>query len=610
MPTDRKRPRKASTKKRDQRDCALPASGATEAALAESEKRCRALAEENLALRHSEKRLQQLLESAFDWFWETDAKGDLTYISSNHERLLGRPVSEFIGKRFTALPGVSISPEMAEKFRAAARARQAFNDFVYSHELTAGGKKRWININCVPVFAESGEFRGYRGSSRDITARVEAEQALRESEQRFRRLFEIGADYYWEIDAQHRLSFVAPEAAHDAIYGVPLSTLLGKRMTDTLAVSFDPESGRRALLAQKTRQAYRDLIFSVKRPTGEVRWISVSGAPRFGEDGTFLGFHGIGADITARRDAEAAARLAQRQLHDAVAYVTQPFVVFDAGDRATAFNQAFTDLFRMPGVNTPVHDGASVQELAEWQVRMKFHADGPDDRPVDVGALLAHHQTEDEQAYHLHDDRWMLVVHRRLPGGGCVGLWTDVTAIKRAEAERRQLEDQLHHSQRLEALGTLAGGIAHEINNALVPVLALTKMMAKKTPADSRDRRNLDVVTSAAERSRDLVAQILAFSRKGPRQRHAPIDVGVVVRDAIRFLHATLPASIRIEETISETPPLEGDAAKLQQVVVNLMTNAAHAIGDGMGTIGVRLEPSADGMRLRLSVSDSGCGID
>ncbi len=238
------------------------------------------------------------------------------------------------------------------------------------------------------------------------------------------------------------------------------------------------------------------------------------------------------------------------------------------------------------------------------------YAAGPNERSVEVAALIAHHQTEEEQTFHLHDGRWMLVVHRRLPGGGRVGLWTDVTAVKRAETDGRQLEDQLHHSQRLEALGTLAGGIAHEINNALVPVLALAKMMAKKAPADSRERRNLDVVTNAAERSRDLVAQILAFSRKGEPQRRELVDVGTVVRKAIRFLQATLPASIRIEESIDPVPPLEADAAKLRQVLVNLLNNAAQAIGESMGTISVRLAPATDSEHLLLSVADTGCGMD
>jgi signal transduction histidine kinase len=198
-----------------------------------------------------------------------------------------------------------------------------------------------------------------------------------------------------------------------------------------------------------------------------------------------------------------------------------------------------------------------------------------------------------------------------LPGGGTVGLWTDVTALKRAEAERRALERQVHHSQRLEALGTLAGGVAHEINNALVPVIALTKMVAGKLPDDSRERRNLGVVVTGAERSRDLVKQILAFSRKEEEERRREsVDLGAVLREALQLMRATLPASIRVAEDIEPAPAITGDPSQLQQVIVNLMTNAAQAIGQEQGRITVSLRPDAGGADLRLSVADTGCGMD
>jgi signal transduction histidine kinase len=203
----------------------------------------------------------------------------------------------------------------------------------------------------------------------------------------------------------------------------------------------------------------------------------------------------------------------------------------------------------------------------------------------------------------------MLVVYRRLPGEGRVGLWTDVTALKRAEAER--LGRQINRSQRLAALGTLAGGVAHEINNALVPVIALTKMVAGKLPDGSRERRNLATVLTGAERSRDLVKQILAFSRMEEEvRRRESVDVGAVLHDALGLMRATLPTSIRIEEEIAPTPPVTCDPNQLHQVIVNLMTNAAHAIGEAIGTITVRLEPEAGGTHLRLSVVDTGCGMD
>jgi signal transduction histidine kinase len=231
---------------------------------------------------------------------------------------------------------------------------------------------------------------------------------------------------------------------------------------------------------------------------------------------------------------------------------------------------------------------------------------------VDLETLLARHQTEAEHTYHLRDGRWMLVVYRRLPGGGTVGLWTDVTALKRAEAERRALERQVHHAQRLEALGTLAGGAAHEINNALVPVIALTKMMAVKQSEGSRERRNLDIILIGAERSRDLVKHILAFSRKeeAERPQGQSIDVGAVLGDTLKLMRATIPTSIRLEAEIAPVPAITGDPGQLRQVIVNLMTNAAHAIGQAQGTIRVSLRLEADGAQLRLSVEDTGCGMD
>ena len=106
-------------------------------------------------------------------------------------------------------------------------------------------------------------------------------------------------------------------------------------------------------------------------------------------------------------------------------------------------------------------NGVSFQALAEWQLRYGFYADGTDDAAIDLDTLLVRYHSEAEHAYHLRAGRWMLVVYRALPGAGRVGVWTDITALKRAEAERRALEMQRLHSQRLEALGTLAGGIAH-----------------------------------------------------------------------------------------------------------------------------------------------------
>jgi signal transduction histidine kinase len=179
---------------------------------------------------------------------------------------------------------------------------------------------------------------------------------------------------------------------------------------------------------------------------------------------------------------------------------------------------------------------------------------------------------------------------------------------------------QLQHSQKLEALGTLAGGIAHELNNTLVPILALTKTTARRLAADSRERANLNTVLRASERARDLVQQILAFSRKEMPTRQR-VDAGAVVLETLKMLHASLPSTIRIDEKIGAAPPVLADPDQLYQIITNLVTNAAQAIGGRIGTIAIdagsapvdcaaQASSPMSGRAFRLAVTDTGCGMD
>jgi signal transduction histidine kinase len=168
----------------------------------------------------------------------------------------------------------------------------------------------------------------------------------------------------------------------------------------------------------------------------------------------------------------------------------------------------------------------------------------------------------------------------------------------------------------------LAGGIAHDLNNTLVPVLSLTKLTLKRLPEDSRERQNLSIVLEASERARDLVKQIVAFSRQEERAEKTVLDPAAVLQTATDMLRASIPATINMELRVEPVPRLLGDAGQLQQVVINLVTNAAQAIGAAMGTVTIALgTPSerprgvaSDGQDLGewicLSVSDTGCGMD
>jgi PAS domain S-box-containing protein len=199
-----------------------------------------------------------------------------------------------------------------------------------------------------------------------------------------------------------------------------------------------------------------------------------------------------------------------------------------------------------------------------------------------------------------------------------LSIFKDVTELRAAERRQKEMEQQLLHSQKLEALGTLAGGVAHELNNTLVPILALTKITASRLAEGSRERGNLNTVLHASERARDLVQEILAFSRKETPMRQR-MDAAALVRAALKLLRASLPSTIQIAEAIDDVPPMSGDPGQLHQVVINLVVNAAQAIGDGMGTIAVTLTSERTCPRdgdaamtplIHLSVRDTGRGMD
>jgi len=215
--------------------------------------------------------------------------------------------------------------------------------------------------------------------------------------------------------------------------------------------------------------------------------------------------------------------------------------------------------------------------------------------------------------------------------GACthlVGTVHDVTARKQAERERRQLQAQLDQSQRLQALGTLAGAIAHDFNNILVAIVGNTALALAAARDAHLDAAPLEEVASASERAVALVRQILTFS-----QRHAPerevLALGPLVEEAARLLRVGLPAGLKVQTHIADdVPAIYADATQMHQIVMNLGTNARRAMAGRSGKITVRVEREslgathgarapgerpldlADGVYARLCVEDQGRGMD
>jgi signal transduction histidine kinase/ActR/RegA family two-component response regulator len=203
-----------------------------------------------------------------------------------------------------------------------------------------------------------------------------------------------------------------------------------------------------------------------------------------------------------------------------------------------------------------------------------------------------------------------------------VGTTSDITARLQAEAERAKLVSQLNQAQRIQSLGTLAGGIAHDFNNILAAISGNASLLLQEPSLASEHRTHVHEIQKASRRAIELVRQILTFSRHAPPKRET-LDTKEVAAEALNLLRATLPQTIAIESQIAEdTPRIEGDATQFHQVLMNLGTNAAHALPTRHGVIRVMLDrldvesPSptvpelSTGRFMRLRVADNGCGMD
>ncbi|MBS0387106.1 MAG: HAMP domain-containing protein [Proteobacteria bacterium] len=233
----------------------------------------------------------------------------------------------------------------------------------------------------------------------------------------------------------------------------------------------------------------------------------------------------------------------------------------------------------------------------------------------------AHSLSLESGVRELHDLGGDLEAMRKELVGVNERLRAEMLENERAEERQRKLENRLRHRQRLETVGTLAGGVAHEFNNVLLPIVLYSELALAETPVGSSAYQDLKEVLASASRARDVVNKILTFSRDAGAPKLRAIDLEPVVREALRLFSALIPPTVQLQADLSgPCPQVKADAALTIQVIMNLCTNAYHALLNAEGIVRVELATSmepvgSDGEKapreyVVLSVTDNGAGMD
>lgn len=425
-------------------------------------------------------------------------------------------------------------------------------------------------------------------------------------------------------DAARRIVLVNP--AFEAITGFRQVEVEGRTcallqgpLTDAGTVQ---EIGR----ALRAHQAFAGEILNYCKD-GSIYWNDLSISPVRDERGELTHFIGITRDITERKRAQAALEEGEARYRDAAEAAGGYIWDLDLNFRYTFVSRAAEDLLgysaqemlgRTPAEFMPAGEIARVNKWLDKHLEPDGSMRGLEHRYLTKSGGIFWAQVS-------------RVVMRDALGAvvGYRGTAFDITARKSAEVAHTALEAQLRESQKMEAIGTLAGGIAHDFNNIIAAILGNVALARQDVGATSLAQESLREIHKAATRARDLVRQILSFSRR-QQTHYEPTDLAPLIDDTARLLRATLPARVSVDVHCEPgTPSVLADASQIQQIVINLATNATQALGGRPGRIGLRLDSAVldsatlqrhptlrplnhRGVRapVRITVTDDGPGMD
>ncbi len=458
-----------------------------------------------------------------------------------------------------------------------------------------------------PIKSGDGKIDGVIITYVDISRSKAAEASLLESEQRFRSTLADIEDGYFEVDQKGNFTHV-----NDAItrfFGYSREELLGMNNRQYM----DKENAQKVLhrfnTVFATGEAVGEFEFEVITKSGQTRSAEGSVSLMKAADGKYIGFRGIVRDVSKRKIMEAALRESEEKYRLVVENATEGIIILQdqlikyANPRIQTILGYEARTFRVSPLIHFLHPDDSKTVLATYRQILNGK------RSSSPFSFRAFSKSGEER---ILQSKAVLINWEKKPA---------VLVFLRDMTSQSILESKLQHAQKMEAIGTLAGGIAHDFNNILGSIVLNTELALDDVEKGGEAEYSLEQVLNASQRAKDLVEQILTFSRNAEVTRR-PLNIKVIVKETLRMLRAMLPSTIVIRPTIADNVgTILANPTQIQQLIINLCTNAAHAMSEKGGPLEIRLEnTTADlsapetsdcrpGEYVRLMVIDSGHGM-
>ncbi len=567
----------------------------------------RKLAQETL--KASEERYRVFVNSTEDLAFLKDENLRYLMVNESYRRWFGKPLDEIIGHSDAEL----MPPQTAEGCARSDRLAMERNEVVVTEE-TAGG--RIYETRKFPVPLEGGRL-GVGGFIRDITEERQALQRLSESEQRYRNLVESMNEGLMQVDNDDNILFANHQICQ--MLGYEEKELLGRKGYSLAAD--DPEMVKLIMEKNRLRQQGVSDSYQVtmRRKDGRKIRLLISGSPVFDAAGRVIGSIGVFSDVTEEVEAQERLRQSEERFRS---FFENIFVGIYRTTPDGKILMANPSLVRMLGYD-------SFEELSSRNLEQEGYEPGYTREEFKRNMAECSEMIGHEAPWKRKDGSvvWVRESVRvvRDENGEILyyeGTAEDITQRKKVEEEKALIEEELRQVQKIEAIGQLAGGVAHDFNNMLAGIMGNAEMLLGRLAQDTELAKYVEQIIAGAENAATLTRQLLDFARKGPIKKE-PVDIHRLLEDAVGILSHTLDRRIQIEKHWEAPEPwVRGDRGLLTNAFVNLGINSRDAMPHGgrliFSTRQVELDQEylsrhrykiVPGRYLKIEVTDTGCGM-